>query len=104
MPALKKTSKKAGKAPAPKKKKKEEPPEYPVEVGDRFKVQREEKWFLADVVDKRLLRASRKALEAEEVEPSQIGPVDYEYYVHFDDTDTRLDEWVDIDRIDSRFR
>jgi len=94
-PRVATTTPKTGKKRVPAKKIKEEaPPEYPVEIGNRFKVQREGKWFLADIVDKRLLRLSRKALEAEEVEASQIGPVDYEYYVHFDDTDNRLDEWV----------
>lgn len=71
-------------------------------VGDRFKVQQGERgWFVATVKDRRPLRKVLKAMKGRKASEN-LDPTDYEYYVHYDHFDSRCDEWVDLDRIDSR--
>lgn len=88
--------------------------ENPVEVGDRFKIQRGDKWFPSTILDKRLLKYYRKQekrggdvlspMKGTVLSPTTYkkGPQYHEYYVHYDYHDNRYDEWVDLDRIDSR--
>ncbi len=87
------------------KKNAQKPFEPPVEIGDVFKVQMNESigWIHAEILDKRLLKKFRKELEAGTLKQTSIGPEHHEYFVHYLNHDIRLDEWVDIDRVDSRF-
>lgn len=76
--------------------------ETPVYAGDRFKVQQGDRgWFVATIKDRRPLRKVLKAMKGKK-SSEQLDPTDYEYYVHYDHFDSRCDEWVDLDRIDSR--
>ena len=76
-------------------------PETPVLVGDRFKVELGEKgWFVATILERRPLRKVLKQMKGKNADT--LEPTDYEYYVHYDHFDSRCDEWVDLDRIDSR--
>eukprot|EP00605_Chrysophyceae_sp_TOSAG23-4_P001126 GSChrysophyteH1.ASY1.ANO1.1232.1 assembled CDS len=84
------------------KKNAQKPFEPPVEIGDVFKVQMNESigWIHAEILDKRLLKKFRKELEAGTLKQTSIGPEHHEYFVHYLNHDIRLDEWVDIDRVD----
>jgi hypothetical protein len=75
-----------------------------VEIGDIFKVSiKDSIWVPAQIVDKRLLRKYQKELIANEIKPSAIGPDHHEYFVHYLNYDRRMDEWVGIERVDTRF-
>ena len=74
--------------------------ETPVFPGDRFKVQQKRGWFVATIKERRPLKKVLKSLKGRKVD--SLGPLDYEYYVHYDFFDSRCDEWVDLDHIDTR--
>ncbi len=74
--------------------------ETPVYLGDRFKVHQKRGWFVATIKEKRPLKKALKSLKGKKAD--NLSPLDYEYYVHYDFFDSRCDEWVDLDRIDTR--
>ncbi|UYV82838.1 KAT8 [Cordylochernes scorpioides] len=58
----------------------------PITIGERYKVKRsDDTWHFAKVIQSRI----------SEQDPSRI-----EYYVHYEGYNKRLDEWVDIDKVD----
>ncbi len=80
--------------------------EFPIEPGDVFNVQmniEQNIWKPTAIVHKRLLKKYFKELNLGLIHSNHIGPQHHEYFVHYLNYDSRLDEWVDINRIDSRF-
>ncbi len=75
----------------------------PVEPGCRFKVERDGDmgWFLATIMERRPLKKVRKSKGAN-VDLGELNGTDFEYYVNYDGMDSRCDEWVVLDRIDTR--
>jgi len=58
---------------------------------------------LGEVLEFRPLLQFRTSSSAESaVVREDLGPADYEYYIHFPKFDRRLDEWVTYDRVDAQ--
>ena len=73
-----------------------------VETGERYMITwRNGQKQAGDVIERRQFKKSNSYKETADTDGSQdLGPADYEYYIHFPTFDRRMDEWVTIDRID----
>jgi histone acetyltransferase MYST1 len=70
-----------------------------IDIGERYLVAwRNGQKHPGDVVERRPIKKARELSTAGEVQ--ELGPADYEYYIHFPTYDRRMDEWVTLDRID----
>ena len=73
-----------------------------VETGERYMITwRNGQKQAGDVIERRQFKKSGSYKESADADGTQeLGPADYEYYIHFPTFDRRMDEWVTIDRID----
>jgi histone acetyltransferase MYST1 len=78
-------------------------------VGSRFSVRwRDGKAHPGEIVDKRPIKGlqakggSSSSSKGDKGDVSSMKPNELEYYIHFPGFDRRLDEWVTLDRIDTK--
>ena len=83
--------------------------ERTVEIGERYLVTwRNGQKQPGEIIERRAFKrsvaggSSTSKSDSESDAGKELGPADYEYYIHFPTFDRRMDEWVTLDRIDLR--
>lgn len=74
-----------------------------ISVGSRYSVAwRDGKPYPGEIVDTRPSKKASSKSSSKSSDVSSLKPNELEYYVHFPGFDRRLDEWVTLDRIDTK--
>lgn len=77
-----------------------------ISIGSRYSVSwRDGRQYPGEIVDKRRSKSTSSkssSTSSKTTDISSLRPNELEYYVHFPGFDRRLDEWVTLDRIDTK--